>query len=160
MDKQLQIIGAVEHVSLPTQGARDVPARIDTGAKTSSVWASGIKEENGTLHFYLFGKESPYFTGERMQTTAFETRIVASSNGAAEERYVVKLSLELQGRKIRASFSLANRSSQAYPVLIGRNVLRGKFLVDVKQGLPKSESEKARSQQLQSRRDRNQKEQA
>lgn len=147
--KSLQAIGRVENVQI--KDFTTIPARIDTGAKTSAIWASNIYEKDGILHFTLFDKESGYYTGDEISTADFHKRIVASSNGEEEERWVVKLLFGLKGRKIRASFTLANRSKQTYPVLVGRNVLRGKFVVDVKQGQPLKEAEKLRSQQLQKR---------
>ena len=54
------------------------------------------------------------------------------------------------GRRIRATFTIANRQTQVYPVLIGRNVLRGKFIIDVKLGKVLSLAEKKRIAILQS----------
>jgi hypothetical protein len=48
-----------------------------------------------------------------------------------------------------ATFTLADRSSQVYPVLIGRATLRGKFIVDVQMGSPLREEEEKRSMELQ-----------
>lgn len=148
---KLTLIGRAEQIDLPEADIFKVPARIDTGAKTSSIWASQIKEVNGCLEFKLFAKSSNFFNNQLLTTKDYEQRVVASSNGQSQTRYVVKLKLVLHGRKIRASFTLANRSAQAYPVLVGRNVLRGKFLVDVKQGKTHQRAENSRSQKLQSR---------
>ncbi len=150
MDTSLITIGRAETIALPELGFFDVPARIDTGARTSSLWVSGLKEEDGKLSFTLFGGQSPLYTGETVQVSSYEQRTVASSNGVAEERYVVKLLVSLHGKKVRASFTLTDRSTQVYPVLIGRNILRGKFVVNVKLGKPLREAEKQRSKELQS----------
>ena len=56
----------------------------------------------------------------------------------------------VKGKKIRATFTIANRASQVYPVLIGRNILRGKFVVDVKKGKKLASLERQRITQLQS----------
>lgn len=143
--ENMLVIGRAEDVDFSRIGFFGIPARIDTGAKTSSVWATQIKEENGKLSFVLFGKSSPFYTGKKIITKQYDLKMVASSIGAAEERYVVKLSVKLHSRQIRASFTLANRSAQAYPILIGRNVLRGKFIVDVKKGKSYREREQARA---------------
>jgi len=148
---ELVIIGRAEHVGFPALGLLNIPAKTDTGAKTSAIWASGIIEDHGVLRCVLFGPDSKLYSGEILEFTHYETRTVASSIGEAEERYVVKLLVELKGKKIRANFTLANRSEQAYPILLGRNVLRGKFVVDVKQGTPAKAAERARSAVLQNR---------
>ncbi|HUD10366.1 MAG TPA: RimK/LysX family protein [Candidatus Saccharimonadales bacterium] len=130
------IIGCVEKVKFSELELPSVPARIDTGATTSAVWATDIKEVKGTLYFTLFGKGSEYYNGVVIKSKSYEQRSVTSSNGISEDRYVVKFLIQIAGRKIHASFTLANRSGQTYPVLVGRNILRGKFLVDVKHGQP------------------------
>ena len=69
-----------------------------------------------------------------VQSGEYDKIVVQSTIGEAEERYKIQLLIELSGRRIRASFTLANRSRQVYPVLVGRNVLSGKFIVDVSIG--------------------------
>lgn len=133
MTKPLTTIGPIEAVEFPQFNLTAVPARIDTGARTSTVWASRVREVEGALHFTLFDAESGFYSGREVTATYFGRRSVTSSNGITEERYIVKLVVVVGGRKIQASFTLANRATQTYPVLIGRNILRGKFLVDVKQ---------------------------
>lgn len=144
------IIGRAENVAFPEHGFRGVPARIDTGARTAAVWASDVRVEDGVLSFVFFGPESPLYTGERVIFKEYDQQVVASSNGMTEQRYRVKLLVSLGGRKIRASFTLANRATQVYPVLVGRNVLLGKFIVDVKKGKPQRQAEKRRIADLQS----------
>lgn len=143
------IIGRAETVAFPELGFMEVPARIDTGAKTSSIWATGIREKNGELEFRLFGKASPLYVNTKIRTREFELRSVSSSTGHVQKRYVVKLLVVLGGKRIRTSFTLANRSRQVYPILIGRRVLSGKFLVDVKRGETLQREELARSKTIQ-----------
>ena len=134
--KQKQMVGHVEMVDLPNAGVGSIPARIDTGARTTAIWARDIKEQDGQLSYVLFGKGSPLHTGERIFTAEFTTIAVASSNGQVEIRYKVPLSVRIGGRRIKTYGTLADRSTQAFPMLIGRNTLRGKFIVDVQLGLP------------------------
>lgn len=145
------IIGRAEVVKFPEISEQEVHARIDTGANTSAVWASEVELKDGVLSACFFSKGHPAYTGKKVTFHEYSETIVASSSGHAEHRFKVKVLVNIAGRKIRARFTLADRSSQAYPVLIGRNVLRGKFLVDVKRGTPLTVAEKARSQQLQSK---------
>jgi hypothetical protein len=132
MFNDLHIIGAITELQFTGLNANLIPARVDTGATTSAVWASNIKLDGDKLTFNLFDKTSPYYDGRLISVTEFKTKDIRSTNGAVERRYVVKLPIQVNGRKIRASFTLANRERQVYPVLIGRNILRGKFAVDVK----------------------------
>jgi len=133
MDKPKKIIGRAENVDFPALGLFKVPARVDTGARTSTIWASQIQiDENGTLSFCLFDESSPYFTNHTISTKSYSKIVVASSMGTIQKRYKIRLFIKLKGKKIHASFTLADRSQQAFPILIGRNILKGKFVVDVK----------------------------
>jgi hypothetical protein len=149
MDKKdLIIIGRAEEVDFPELQLANIPARIDTGARTSSIWASNISEKNGELSFVIFDTDSDLYDGVVRTAKQYSKRNIASSTGEVQERYIVKLLINLKGRKIRTSFSLANRSQQVYPVLIGRRTLRGKFVVDVKIGKPQTEKELQRTKKL------------
>jgi hypothetical protein len=150
-DDTLRIIGRAENVSFPEFNLRAVPARIDTGARTSALWASDVREENGRLSFVFFGEGSPLYTGQPVTVDTYEELMVASSNGMTEKRFKIKLLIKIKGRKIRASFTLANRASQVYPILVGRNVLLGKFVVDVKKGHTLIQEEQARTAALRSK---------
>ena len=149
--KTKSLVGRAEQIFLPQHGTETVPARIDTGAKTSSLWASNIEVRDGVLYYTFFDKGSPLYTGERHQTTQFEKTVVASSIGETQERYKVQVLVTLKGRKIRGRFTLSDRSKQVYPVLIGRNILRGKFVVDVQEGKSLYQEERQRSKFLQSK---------
>lgn len=128
----LLIIGRTASASFPGEKALDVPVKIDTGADGSSIWASDIRvDADGVLSFVLFDKVSPFYTGVRHETSEFDARLIRSSNGTAQVRYLVSLGIELNGRRIKGTFSLSDRSRNTYPVLVGCRLLKGKFLVDV-----------------------------
>ena len=142
INKKLTHLGRAEKVKLPGIHDGFVPARIDSGATVSSIWASSIEETERGLEFYLFGENSPYYTGDKQVITDYSTHIVSSSMGQLQTRYRVKLSVVLKSRRMLASFTLADRSTQAYPILIGRNILRNKFIVDVASGTVDRRSER------------------
>jgi len=126
----LDLIGSTEYVEVA--GIKNIPAKIDTGADSSSIWASGLSvTKDGTLTFCLFDKVSPLYTGEKLSRKNYKVKIVRSSNGDEEIRYRVELPLKIADRAIKARFTLADRSKNNFPVLIGRKTLKGKFLVDV-----------------------------
>lgn len=109
-----------------------VPAKIDTGAGASAVWASDIAiDKDGVLYFCLFGKSSPFYTGKVYKRTDYKVIAVRSAMGQEEIRYRVHFSVKIAGRKIKVLFSLADRSRNSFPILIGKRTLSGKFLVDV-----------------------------
>ncbi len=124
-------IGQAGFVWLIEPDIKKVPARIDTGARTSSIWASDIHETSEGLSYCLFGPSSVLYSGRVIISKQFSQIIVASSSGHAEKRYKIPLTIQLKGRRIKTHCTLSDRESQAYPMLIGRNTLRGKFIVDV-----------------------------
>lgn len=112
-----------------------VPAKIDTGADSSSVWASNIfVDDHDKLHFTLFSEESACYTGKEIVKTHFKVKVVRSSNGQAQIRYSVKLRVKLSGKRVLATFTLADRSQNNFPVLVGCRLLVNKFIVDVSRG--------------------------
>lgn len=147
--KVIKQVGRAERVSLPELHFEHVYARIDTGARTSTIWVSQAEEHDGVLKVVFFGPQSPHYTGSVVSFQEFDRIAVASSIGHIQTRYKIQLLITLKGKKIRAWFTLADRSSQVYPVLIGRNVLKGKFIVDINQGRVLRQQEQERIKSLQ-----------
>ena len=113
---------------------KDVPAKVDTGADSSAIWASNIfVDKDHNLHFKLFDKQSPYYTGTEHVVHEFSVAQTRSSLGEVALKYRVKIPICMAGRKVRATFGLSERSGHNYPILIGRRTLSGKFIVDVSQ---------------------------
>ncbi len=125
-----QIIGGSDRIDLPDYGLENIQARIDSGAKSSSIHASYIREvkkgDTTVLKFCLLGNRKLHF-----EATEFTKRRVKSSNGHIQERYLVKMRIVLFGRKFKTDFTLAQRKEMKYPILLGRKLLKGKFVVDV-----------------------------
>lgn len=134
-DKKV-IIGRTEHIVIPSEGARSIRVKIDTGADRSSIWASNITMSgDGKLSFTLFAPESKYYSGTVYRTKNFEASRVRSAHGGLQVRFRIHLTIILGGKKIRGTFTLADRSKNKYPALIGCKILNKKFLVDVSKGL-------------------------
>jgi len=129
--KKLGIIGrntVVEFVG----HARGVAAKVDTGADSSSVWATNIRiNPEGDLQFILFDEGSPHYTGEIITRKDYTVAVVRSATGHEQIRYRVRFSLRIHRKKVLALFNLSDRSKNIFPVLIGRRTLKNKFVVDV-----------------------------
>lgn len=130
------LVGRAERVSFPIADITGVPAKIDTGAFRSSVWASDIYVKDGKLHYKLLGPESPFYSGRECITEDFETVEVENSFGHKENRYSIHIRIKLGSKTTKSNFTLADRSQKTYPVLIGRKLLRGRYIVDVSEGQP------------------------
>lgn len=135
MKQSLDIIGATDIVDLPDLGWFNVPVRIDSGATTSSIHCSRVRlitnGEQPQLCFYLDAKKGA--PEQSFTVTDFKETIVRNSSGKEEKRYVIKTKITIFGKKIRTEFSLANRRKMRYPILLGRKLLKKRFLVDVSQ---------------------------
>lgn len=131
MNTHKTIIGRNVHVDIITYAER-VPAKVDTGADSSSISASNVEIlHDGTLQFTLFDSNSPFYDGTLIQTKHYSVAKVRSTTGHQEIRYRVVLPVRVNGKRIRAAFNLSNRSQNLFPILIGRRTLSNKFIVDV-----------------------------
>ena len=126
----LETIGSAEFIEVA--GIKNVPAKIDTGADSSAIWASHIRiTKDGVLCFRLFNEKSPFYTGKTFRRKDFKVAVIRSSSGHEQIRYRTHLKTVINGRKIKVLFNLSDRSKNNFPVLIGRRTISGKFIVDV-----------------------------
>ena len=128
-------IGRLEKVDFPTLGLFDVAAKVDTGARTSSIHCHSIKKERvkgvPMVHFQLFPANTPDARGKFFRLPIHDERIVKSSFGSKEQRIFIKVPIRLFEKTFDIELSLTDRSTQRYPMLLGRKAIQGRFLVDV-----------------------------
>ncbi|MCA9329642.1 ATP-dependent zinc protease [Candidatus Saccharibacteria bacterium] len=127
------IIGRNEELEF-VDVAKNIPAKIDTGAYRSSVHCQSIDvvKKNGkdVLVVTLFGHPCAPETQE-VTFKKFERVSVTNSFGKKERRYAVMMRVKLGSKIFTTPFTLADRSNTLMPVLIGRTFLQGRFMVDV-----------------------------
>lgn len=129
------VVGWEEWLALPDLGLPAIRAKIDTGAKTSSLHAFEIETfgpaAKPSVRFGIHpipGREDIARYGT---ATIVDRRDVTSSNGERETRFVIRTRLVLAGRDWgEIELTLANRESMAYRMLLGRQAIRGGMLVD------------------------------
>lgn len=128
------VAGSEEWVSLPGLGLPMIKVRVDSGAKTSALHAVNISpfQRNGEswVSFDVFPIQ---FDGKRVvhcEAQVVDMRTIKSSTGNRETRYVVKTSIQLNEETWDIEVSLTNRDSMGYRMLLGREAMRGKMLVD------------------------------
>ena len=123
-------IGWKEIVDLPEFGLLKIPAKIDTGARTSVLHCRHIR----LIHRKdkRFVESSPLDDADAKYVLPFHSeRTIRNSFGQEENRYVVKTTIRMFGEVHPIELSLRDRSDMEFPMLLGRSFLRGKFLVDV-----------------------------
>ncbi len=124
------LIGRREFVDFPELNLMGMEAKIDTGAYTSSLHCETInlREENNKMVLY-FTLEQDQHIPHRFEN--FKEKKIKNSFGEMEERFVIKTLVKIGNKKVLSSISLSNRDSMRYPVLIGRRILKGRFIIDV-----------------------------
>ncbi len=127
-----KILGRYDRVDLPQLGLKNIHAKIDTGAFTSSLHCHSAAIIDGSLQFILLDEEHPEFTGMKFIFPEFEVRDIKNSFGEVETRFVISTSIRIFDEEITTEFSLSNRGSLKFPILVGRKILRDRFLIDVK----------------------------
>ena len=127
----MYILGRYDRVDLPLLGLKNIHAKVDTGAFTSSLHCHRAEVIDGVLEFILLDEEHPEFTGMKFQFREFEERLIKNSFGEVERRFVIHTTLKIFNEEITTEFSLSNRGSLKFPILIGRKILRNRFLIDV-----------------------------
>lgn len=128
------IAGWREWVSLPGIGVPWIKAKLDTGARTSSLHAFEVEEvRRDGLDLVRFGVR-PWQDSEEdavvVECPVHDRRPVRSSSGHVEERIVVLMEIVLHGRRVTAEMNLSNRDEMGFRMLIGREALRQGFVVD------------------------------
>jgi hypothetical protein len=119
------VIGAIEDITLLPWDIK-LPARIDTGAATSSLDVCDVKVKGQHVTFTLPERCG----GKTISKPLINWKTIRTSKGSAE-RPVVIIDICMGSKIIKTHFTLNDRSGMEYPVLIGRKTLRGKFVVDV-----------------------------
>ena len=133
-DADKQIAGWIERIRLQPENVV-VLAKLDTGAKTSSIYANDIEsfEQGGQdwVRYTLVVKESRKTTHRLSRESPVVRKVLIKDHErGADARPVVELELCMNGRRHRARFSLVDRGAFLYSVLLGREFLAGSYVVD------------------------------
>ncbi len=127
-------IGRAEWCGLLDLGVPMIKARVDSGAKTSTIHAFNIqkfkRDGENWVSFELHPLQGRRYPTLRCERPIIDKRVVRSSSGDAESRFVIMTDLELGDQTWPIEVTLANRDSMGYRMLLGREAMMGKLLVD------------------------------
>lgn len=133
--KRLPRIGWREWVGLPELGIDRIKAKIDTGARSSSLHAFGL--ETYTTDAGLHMVHLRVHPNQRDTTTTVEAaaeitdiRWIRPSSGKRQRRPVIVTHVVVAGERFPVELTLANRDAMGFRMLLGREALRRRFLVD------------------------------
>jgi len=126
------VIGWREWVRLPDLGVAWIKAKIDTGAKSSSIHAWDIEVDDGAgevqFNLYPWQDDETFVVASR--ASLVEHREVRSSNGEVEVRPVIQTPALVRGHAYDIELTLSNRDEMGFRMLLGRSAIRRRFLVD------------------------------
>jgi len=131
------IVGSEEWCSFPDLGIPTIKARVDSGAKTSALHAINIapfeKDGESWVKFDINPIQNNAKTVIHCQAPLVDKRVVKSSSGYREQRYVIKAQIQVGEINWEAEFTLTNRDSMGFRMLLGREAMSGRLLVDPEQ---------------------------
>ena len=131
--RQLQTAGWREWVSLPDLGLPKVKAKLDTGANYATLHAIKITpfEKNGKpyVRFTVHPEQYQNKSKQVCEAPVVEMRSIKSSSGKAQDRYVIRTTLDMGGDKWKIDLTLTNRMNMRYRMLLGRMSIKKRFLV-------------------------------
>ena len=128
------IVGSEEWCSLPGLGLPVIKARVDSGAATSSLHAFNIVpfQRDGALwiSFEVHPLQNDRSVVVRHEAPVLEQRGVRNTSGISEARYVIQEELVLGEQRWPIELTLTNRDAMGYRMLLGREAMVGRVLVD------------------------------
>jgi ribosomal protein S6--L-glutamate ligase len=128
------ILGRREWISLPDLGLVAIKAKIDTGAKTSSLHARSIQLTGSIsrprVRFIVHPVPMRPKIAVACEADVIDERMITSSNGTQERRFIIETTIRLGDRTWRAEAGLTDRSVMTYRCLLGRQAIPADMLVD------------------------------
>lgn len=127
-------LGWREWVSFEGLGLPPIKAKVDTGARTSTLHAFKVRRftrgRRNWVRFCVHPLQQDDTQVVECEAPVLDRRPVTDSGGHTQVRYVIECVLELQGKRWPIELTLTNRDNMLFRVLLGRTAIRGRFLVD------------------------------
>ncbi|WP_395794329.1 ATP-dependent zinc protease [Aquimonas sp.] len=127
-------LGWCEWLALPELGIRAIEAKVDTGARSSSLHVDEqqLFQRDGIdwVRFSLHLDSSSEPRAVQAEAPVLDRRAVRDSGGHETERVFIRTQLSLAGREYPIEINLAARRGLRFPMLLGRTAMAGSFLVD------------------------------
>ena len=128
------MIGWREWVALPALGINRIKAKVDTGARTSALHAFALRPfKEGPQDKICFDIHPIQHNTETVMTCTanlIDKRWVTDSGGHKEERYVIKVPIIMGQDTWSIEITLTERDTMLFRMLLGRNAIRRRFLVN------------------------------
>ena len=130
----VEVVGWREWVRLPELGIDRIKAKLDTGARSSSLHAYDMKRFRrrgvSMIRFKVHPIQREFRTVVEAEAELVDLRKVRSSSGVQTLRPVIATVLALGDRSWEVEITLVRRDAMGFRMLLGRQALRGHFVVD------------------------------
>ena len=127
-------IGRVDKADFPELSLIKIDVKIDSGAYTSSIHCSNIKEitinNENFIQFKLLDPEHIFYNNKEFSTKNYDSKLVKSSNGISEKRFMIATEIIIFDQIFPIHLTLSERKNMKFPVLLGRKFLNKKFVID------------------------------
>ena len=127
-------IGRSDKADFPEFFLSEIDLKIDSGAYTSSIHCSKIKETslNGKpiITFTLLDPEHSFYNNKEFTSKNYASKIVKSSNGISEKRFRILTEIVIFNKTFPIYLTLSERKDMKFPILLGRKFLNKKFVID------------------------------
>ncbi len=134
MAKEKQCLGWREWVTLPQWNIKKIKAKLDTGARTSALHAEDVeiisKGNKTKVRFRVCPRQNSKKRTKTVTANLLGWRLVRSSTGTVTERPVVVTELKIGEQSWPIEVTLVNRDIMGFRMLIGRQALRRRFVID------------------------------
>jgi ribosomal protein S6--L-glutamate ligase len=132
MEKAL--IGSQEWCSFENLNIPSIKARIDSGAKTSSIQSTNIKKfkkgKESWVSFDVNPIQDNLSIVVHCESKIVDVRIVKSSSGITDKRFVIMEKVQIGNNSFEIELTLANRDGMDFRMLLGREAMKDRFIVD------------------------------
>jgi ribosomal protein S6--L-glutamate ligase len=134
MSEDKKTIGNQEWCAFPDLGISAIKARVDSGAKTSSIHAfnidSFIKDGSDWISFEVHPLQRNDEILIRCECPVIDQRNVKSSSGTSETRYVINTPISLGANVWSIEVTLTDRDAMGYRMLLGREAMNDRLIID------------------------------
>ncbi len=128
------IIGRLENLELPELGIDLLTVRVDSGAQTSSLHVDNMKRiklgGKPAISFDIHPEVHNVDAVVNCKAHIYDIRKIKSSNGETEQRYVIETKARLGQLEWSIQITLTDRSDMTYMMLLGRQAMGKRFLID------------------------------
>ncbi len=132
--KALTVMGWREWIEFPDLGIKRVKAKVDTGARSSSLHAEEIElvQLRGQMgvRFLVLPLQRSRQRAVGCQALLHDERYIKSSNGSRELRPVIRTQISWGGETWDIDLTLTSRDLMGFRMLLGREAVRRRYLVD------------------------------